>query len=288
MRFLLALLTLPCAFAQTGFTLDQVMSAAFPSELTASPSGAKAAWVSYVQGVRNILVAEPPAYRARKITGYTEDDGQELLELRWTPDASAVVYVRGGSGEAPNPAMNPAGAGEDIWIAPLDGGAPRKIGEGHSPAISPKGDRVAFARRGALWWAPLDGKSSPEQMFKARGTEGRPTWSPDGARVAFTSARGDHGFIGVYELAANTLRYLDPGTDNDREPEWSPDSRNVAWIRVPSSGQRSPREAQSGTASSIWARLRCSVPISSVVLSSQRVPLGDAMRILSRVASARA
>src|SRR5207253_539191 len=71
-----------------------------------------------------------------------------------------------------------------------------------------------------------------------------PTWSPDGARLAFTSARGDHGFIGVYDVAAGTLRYLDPGTDNDREPEWSPDSRSVAWIRIPSSGLRSPREAQ--------------------------------------------
>src|SRR5437764_13779186 len=112
MRLPLALLMLPCAFAQGGFTLDQVLSAAFPSELTASPAGAKAAWVSYVRGVRNILVADPPSYRARRITSYTEDDGQELLELRWTPDASAIVYVRGGSGEPPNPAMNSAGAAE--------------------------------------------------------------------------------------------------------------------------------------------------------------------------------
>jgi dipeptidyl aminopeptidase/acylaminoacyl peptidase len=68
-------------------------------------------------------------------------------------------------------------------------------------------------------------------------------WSPDGVRIAFTSARGDHGFIGVYDVAANSLRYVDPSTDDDREPEWSPDGRSIAFLRVPSSGVRAPREA---------------------------------------------
>ena len=131
------------------------------------------AWVSASKGVRNIMVAVPPAYQGRKITAYTEDDGQELLELRWTPDASALVYVRGGSangsGEIPNPALNPAGASEDVWTVALDGSAPRKIGDGNSPAVSPKGDRVVFVRHGQLWIAPLDGKSAASQLLKARG-----------------------------------------------------------------------------------------------------------------------
>ena len=235
------------AAAQAPFTLDQVLSASFPSELIAAPSGGKVAWVSASKGVRNIMVAAPPAYQGRKITAYTEDDGQELLELRWTADASAVVYVRGGGangrGEIPNPALNPTGASEDVWTVALEGSAPRKIGEGNSPAVSPKGDRVAFVRRGQLWIAPLDGKSAASQLLKARGECARPVWSPDGARIAFTSARGDHGFIAVYDVAANSVRYLDPSTDDDSAPEWSPDSRSIAFLRVPSSGVRAPREA---------------------------------------------
>src|SRR5437016_1654144 len=204
MRIAVLSLCAICALAQQApFTLDQVLSAPFPSDLTASSAGGKIAWVSNAKGVRNIMVAEPPQYRARKITAYTEDDGQELATLRWTPDASAIVYVRGGPA---NPTLNPAGASEDVWIVALDGGAPRKIGEGNAPAFSPKGDRVAWVRRGSIWWAALDGK--PSQAFTSRGSVSRPVWSPDGARLAFTSNRGDHALIGVYDIAGNSLRYL--------------------------------------------------------------------------------
>ena len=99
---------------QPPFTLDQVLSAAFPTALTAAPAGGKVAWVSNAKGVRNIMVAEPPAYQARKITAYTADDGREMQSLAWTPDASAIVYVRGDSanraGEYPNPGLDPNGA----------------------------------------------------------------------------------------------------------------------------------------------------------------------------------
>jgi dipeptidyl aminopeptidase/acylaminoacyl peptidase len=226
-----------CASAQP-FTIDQVLSAAFPTEMTAASTGGKVAWISNARGVRNIMVAEPPAYQVRKITNYTEDDGQELSDPRWTPDAQAIVYVRGEganrAGEYPNPAIDPRGAEQDVWLVRLDGSAPRKIGEGNAPAISPRGDRVAFTRRGQVWWAALDGKTAPAQAFQARGRNQRPAWSPDGTRLCFVSDRGDHRFIGVYDSGHSVLRYLDPSTDLDSEPEWSPDSRSVAFIREPS------------------------------------------------------
>src|SRR5262245_37379916 len=96
------------------FTLEQVMSSAFPTELTAAPTGGKVAWVLNARGVRDIWVAEPPAYQGRAVTTYKEDDGQELSDLAWTPDGAAIVYVRGGAanrqGEIPNPVSRAEGA----------------------------------------------------------------------------------------------------------------------------------------------------------------------------------
>ncbi len=67
---------------------------------------------------------------------------------------------------------------------------------------------------------------------------------PDGSRLVFTSNRGDHALIGVYTLSDESLHYLDPSTDYDSNPEWSPDSRTVAFIREPSSGLRAVRQAR--------------------------------------------
>jgi dipeptidyl aminopeptidase/acylaminoacyl peptidase len=233
---------------QVPFTMQQVLSASFPTELTAAPAGAKVAWFSGSGGARNIMVAEPPAYQARKVTNYTQDDGQELSQLRWTPDASTIVYVRGQGansvGQHPNPTLDVKGVEQSVWAVGLDGSAPRKIGEGTAPAVSPRGERIAFVRQGQVWWAPADGKTAAPQPFHTRGECADPVWSPDAVRLAFVSNRGDHALIGVYDTSAGTLLYLDPSTDFDSAPEWSPDGRRVAFIREPSSGMRPVREAR--------------------------------------------
>ena len=241
-RFLAAALACAaCACAQNSFTLEQVMSAPFPSAPVASPTGGKIAWVYNARGVRNIWVAEPPEYRGHSATAYTGDDGQEISELQWTPDARQIVYVRGeaanGAGEYPNPTNDPKGAEQEVWVVALEGApaekAPRLIGEGNQPAVSPKGGRVTFVRKGQVWSAPLDGKEKAEQLIHARGQNGGLQWSPDGARLAFVSSRGNHSFVGVYDAAAKTVHYLDASVDRDDAPVWSPDSRGVAFLRIP-------------------------------------------------------
>src|SRR5437773_2792693 len=137
---------------QQRFTLEQALSAPFPEELVAAPAGGAIAWVYNAQGARNLWIATPPEYQGRAVTAYTEDDGQELGELAWTPDARALVYVRGGAsnsrGEYPNPLSLPAGVEQGLWIVAAGGGPPRRLGEGHSPAVSPKGDRVCLPQAG--------------------------------------------------------------------------------------------------------------------------------------------
>jgi dipeptidyl aminopeptidase/acylaminoacyl peptidase len=237
-----AVVSLLCvaAWAQPPFTLEQVLSAPFPSELTAAPSANRIAWVFDDRGMRNIWVAEGPAFQARKLTAYSADDGQEILHLEWSPDARAIAYVRGDganrAGEYPNPTSDPKGVTQEVWVIPFAGGEPRKLGEGDSPAVS--GSRIAFVRRGQIWSAPLEGKEAAEQLVRARGQAGELRWSPDGSRLAFVTSRGDHSFVGVYHAGAKTLRFLDASVDRDVNPTWSRDGRQVAFIRMPASTAR--------------------------------------------------
>ncbi len=100
-------------------------------------------------------------------------------------------------GEVPNPLSWTDWPDQAVWIVGLDGGAPKKLGDGRSPAVSPKGDGIAFTSKGQIWTAPLDGSAKANQLLQIRGAAGRLIWAPDGSKLAFVSRRGDHGFVGV-------------------------------------------------------------------------------------------
>ncbi len=213
------------------------MGAPFPSELTASERGGKVAWVVNERGPRNLWIAEGPDYKGRRLITFTADDGQEIAQIQWLPDATGLVYVRGGDFEThrdnPNPASYAAGVDQSIWVVSLSAGAPRKLAEGNSPAVSPKGDRIVFLRAGQIWSMPLAGDEKATQLIHAKGAMSELRWSPDGSRIAFINNRGDHSLLGVYEFGAKSVRYLDASVDRDGNPAWSPDGKQIAYIRIP-------------------------------------------------------
>ena len=218
------------------FTLEQVMSSPFPSELTVSKRGDKIAWAFDAEGKRNIWIAEAPTFAARQLTRYGKDDGQELSDLLFSPSGNIVGFVRGGganqAGEIPNPSSDPAGAGQEVWTADVRTGRVARIGAGSTPIFSPSGDQVQYLREGHLWTAPiLGGKES--RMFEIRGAvSGAPQWSPDGSQLAFASSRGDHSFIVVFDKQASRFKFLSPSVDRDINPRWSPDGKHIAFIRL--------------------------------------------------------
>jgi dipeptidyl aminopeptidase/acylaminoacyl peptidase len=223
-----------------GFTIEQALSAPFCTELHAAPAGGQVSWVANIGGRRNLWVAPAgSAGSAKQVTHYTEDDGQEISSVEWTPDGSSLVYVRGGDTEGLNPAVpNPAGlvhgAKEEIWVVSLGGSEPRMLAEGHGSTVSPDGKTVAYVSKGQIWTVRLDDpKAKPEQLMEIRGSQRGLRWSPDGARLAFVSGRGDHSFVVSYSLADKAWTYMEPSTDGDDAPVWSPDSKQIAFMRVP-------------------------------------------------------
>lgn len=254
MLALLGLLALPAAAQQASVTIEGLMSAPFPEQLTAAPVGGAVAWVRNDEGVRNIWMVAPPSWEAVRLTAYEADDGQELGSLAWAPDGSGLAFVRGGSpnrqGEHPNPASDPAGAEQAIWYLPSiqGGGEPQHIGSGSSPSFRPDGSGIAFLRGGVVWFHDLTSGSEAEALIRARGGVGSLRWSPDGSRLAFVSNRGTHAFVGVLDVASRRIRWVDPSVDRDSNPVWSPDGDRLAFIRTPASSEsrlfRPVREAE--------------------------------------------
>jgi dipeptidyl aminopeptidase/acylaminoacyl peptidase len=232
----------PRAWAQKGVTLEELMNAPFPEHLTGAKTANRVAWTLNQEGKRNLWVAEGPVFAARRLTAYLEDDGQPISDVNFSLDGNAVVYVRGegknAAGQFPNPTSNPAGAEQNVWSVAWGGGEPRKVDTGDSPRISTKGV-IAYVRDEQIWIAPLDGSEKPKQLI-VRGQNHFEDWSPNGSQLVFVSTRGDHSFVGLYDVDANTVRFFAPSVDTDSDAVWSLDGKRIAFVRRPAEPRNTP------------------------------------------------
>jgi len=232
----------PAAQQSATFTIDRLLEAPFTSELVAAPSGGRVAWVFDDRGARNLWVAAAPDYARRRVTSYVGDDGQEITNVAFSHDGATLVYVRGGgpnrAGDIPNPTSATAGAEQAVWAVPVTGGEPRKVGVGSAPVLAPAGDRLAFVQRGQIWTASVSGVQPAVQAARLRGGARSLAWSPDGTKLAFSSGRGTHAFVGVLTPATGALTWLQPSLDTDDFPVWSRDGARIAFIRRPPTRDR--------------------------------------------------
>lgn len=255
----LALTFLPVAYAQGTFSIEQAMSAPFPTAMVASPVGDQIAWVYNIRGERNIWMAEGPDYRGKVLTNYRGDEGQEITSLSFSPDGKNIVYVRGAApnrrGENPNPALLPDGAKQEIWLIAISGGKPTLISSGSAPTFSPDGKKLAFVKGGQVWVKELEGSAAAAQAFVIRGSAGSLCWNPAKgvSQLAFVSSRGDHSFVGVYDFDRDEVKYMQPGVEKDNNPAWSPDGKSLAYLKTPNQRDNLPFEAKrEGLPYSLW------------------------------------
>jgi dipeptidyl aminopeptidase/acylaminoacyl peptidase len=258
-RFLLgsfsiaACLTQAVAASAAPVSVEEVMQAPYPSSLAASAKGNSVAWVFDTKGVRNIWVAQ--AAHARQITPYTLDDGFDIGDLAWSADESQLAYVRGGS-EDDQPANvnnSPEGsAPREVWVISTSGGTPLKLGAGHSPSFSPDGSRLVYADKSRIMTAAPATGAAPTPLLVDMGRIASMTFSPDGKKLAFVSARKEHSLVGVFDLAAKTITWLSPSLDHDTSPVFSAAGSEVAFIRIPSEKTPEFVSHPAGQPWSIW------------------------------------
>jgi tricorn protease len=92
------------------------------------------------------------------------------------------------------------------------------------PTLSPDGALIAFASGGDIWEVASAGGIARPLVTDA-ATEGRPLYSPDGARLAFTSTRGGSANIYVLDLASGAVTRLTYAEAGEELDAWSPDGK---------------------------------------------------------------
>lgn len=249
--FLLQLLKPVGLLAQ--FTIKDVKSYAFPSELVASAKGDKIALAMNEQGVRNIYVGEAPDFKLRKLTNYQIDNGQEITSISISSNGKWVVFVLGGEHggnwdreKAVNTNSSQIPLKVRICQIPFTGGNVKVISDGDYPSISHNGEVVAFIKDDQPWVCNLDSIKEedffeiPRQLVQTRGKVSDLQWSPVNNQIAFTVDRGNYSFVAYTqlgkELESETIKWVSPGFYKDFSPRWSPKGDQIAFIRTNAKG----------------------------------------------------
>lgn len=171
----------------------------------------------------------------------------------WSPDSKWIAFHRSASGTALPIKPDPGAAtfDSDIFILNVDdrleygeAALPTNITNNpltidDDPDWSPMGRKILYTSHSAsltdhnnvpsaeIYMIDFDGAGEPERITDNVEEERAPSWSPDGARIAFMCRRGGNDFeICVMNLDRTGQLQLTNNTLPEATPSWSPDVDN--------------------------------------------------------------
>jgi len=151
----------------------------------------------------------------------------------WSPDGKHLAILADRDGKF------------ETYLLPAEGGALRKVcdlGGPHSMLTwSPDGTRLAVTAesRGqdyVTYLIPLTTAGQAAGSVCALQQDGQPlnakeaAWSPDGARLAFSSDRTGRYQIGLLEAASGPIEWLEIEGCDLGQPDWSPDGGSLVCV----------------------------------------------------------
>jgi C-terminal processing protease CtpA/Prc/Tol biopolymer transport system component len=115
-----------------------------------------------------------------------------------------------------------------LWLAMALAPAGGPVVGARHPAVSPDGTQIAFAWRGDIWIAPVEGGAA-RRITTDPADEAHPAWSPDGQALAFSTDRRGNRDIATVRLSDGTITAITFHSADDDRPAWSPDGRFIAF-----------------------------------------------------------
>lgn len=150
-------------------------------------------------------------------------DRQAALYPRWSSDGKSLVYIGFLKGAPQILELDIAtGARKTKWNF---SGSPTAI------AVSPDGRRHAavLSVHGNPDLYLLEGGRYVRLTNTPLASEGQPTWSPDGTKIAYVSNETRHPQIYVIDVATKKTRRLTARGSQNVDPDWGPDGK-IAYI----------------------------------------------------------
>jgi Tol biopolymer transport system component/serine/threonine protein kinase len=152
---------------------------------------------------------------------------KHIAAFDWTPDGRYIVFSSYES------------ASSNLWMIAASGGTPeRLIGSENASnvSVSRAGNRLVYERSSFdanIWRIPgpkaLDKNSAPTRVIASTATDQEPQFSPDGRKIAFTSARSGKEEIWLCDNdGLNPMQMTSFDAVGVGSPRWSPDSRLIA------------------------------------------------------------
>ncbi|MEN3747819.1 alpha/beta fold hydrolase [Sphingomonas sp. HF-S3] len=212
--------------------LAEALALPFANGLTGAKDRERFAWVVNQAGVRNLWVADA-GKPAEPVTRYRSDDGHPLYHVAISDDGQRLAWVKGGDDEFPDGAPLNAAAEAVVPKQQLW----LQAQPGADPVAIGEGHSPTFSPDGARIafvrrgeiW--LHDASGARRVSVIGGTASDLHWSPDGTNLLFVDNQGDHAFVTLLDPASGALKRFGPALGYSVEPTFSPDGRQVAFIQ---------------------------------------------------------
>jgi imidazolonepropionase-like amidohydrolase/Tol biopolymer transport system component len=216
-----------------------------------SPDGKWLAFVRRERAKSKLYVKDLRTGEERKVYDQLDQDMQETWAVQglypnmdWTPDSRSILFWAGGkirrvnadgSGAAEIPfrvsdtraLVDPPRFATDVAPDSFTTRIPRFA------SVSPDGRRVVFESLGRLYIQDVSG-GTPRPLIAAKDGDFQlwPSWSRDGARIAFVSWNDRRlGEIRTVTAAGGGMRAVTKTPGHYRRPRFSPDGKTIVFER---------------------------------------------------------